>query len=301
MEPSYLKAFENGLLKERSELLSRMLHDCTLCPRNCHADRISGDTGICNTAEQAMVSSYMPHFGEESPISGTRGSGTIFFTNCNLLCNFCQNFDISHEGRGYAAGPRELAEMMLSLQELGCHNINFVTPTHVVPQILKALIPAIENGLRIPLVYNSGGYDTVSTLQMLEGIVDIYMPDFKFWSSDISQQTCNAPDYPEIARKAIMEMHRQTGPLMINSAGIAERGLLVRHLVMPGGLAGTESIMNFLAGEISTRTYVNIMPQYRPCGKSYEVAGIQRPISREEYIAAIGAARGAGLSRIDNE
>jgi putative pyruvate formate lyase activating enzyme len=301
MEPSYLKAFESGLLRERSELLSQMLHDCTLCPRNCHADRISGDTGTCNTAEQAMVSSYMPHFGEESPISGTRGSGTIFFTNCNLLCNFCQNFDISHEGRGYPAGPRELAEMMLSLQELGCHNINFVTPTHVVPQILKALIPAIENGLRIPLVYNSGGYDTVSTLQLLEGIIDIYMPDFKFWSPDISQKTCNAPDYPEIARKAIMEMHRQTGPLMINSTGVAERGLLVRHLVMPGGLAGTESVMGFLAREVSTLTYVNIMPQYRPCGKSYEVDGIQRPISREEYLAAISSARGAGLTRLDNE
>ena len=301
MEPSYLKAFENRILHERVELLTRALHDCTLCPRNCHADRISGDVGTCNTTDQAMVSSYMPHYGEESPISGTRGSGTIFFTNCNLLCSFCQNFDISHEGRGYTAGPRELADMMLSLQELGCHNINFVTPTHVVPQILQALIQSIENGLRIPLVYNSGGYDHVSTLELLDGIIDIYMPDFKFWDPDISQKTCDAEDYPEMARNAVREMHRQTGPLFINDAGIAERGLLVRHLVMPEGLAGTESIMRFLANKVSGETYVNIMPQYRPCGRSYEIAEIKRPITMKEYNDAIHAARRSGITRLDKE
>jgi len=301
MEPSYLEAFESGILKEKAELLTQALHDCTLCPRNCHADRKSGDTGICNTADQAMVSSYMPHFGEESPISGTRGSGTIFFTNCNLLCSFCQNFDISHEGRGYTIGPRELADMMLSLQELGCHNINFVTPSHVVPQILQALIPAIENGLHIPLVYNSGGYDHVSTLAFLDGIIDIYMPDFKFWDPDTSQKTCNAPDYPETARKAVLEMHRQKGPLVINDSGIARRGLLIRHLVMPGGLAGTEFVMHFLSKKVSDETYVNIMPQYRPCGKSYEMTGINRSISAGEYNDALDAARLSGLTRLDKE
>lgn len=298
MNPAYIEAFENGTLKERASLLTRSLHDCTLCPRHCHADRLSGDRGTCRTAGQAMVSNYMPHFGEEPPISGIRGSGTIFFTHCNLLCNFCQNFDISHEGRGYEAGPRELAEMMLSLQALGCHNINFVTPTHVVPQILKALIPAIECGLRIPLVYNSGGYDLVSTLEYLDGIFDIYMPDFKFWDPEVSRDTCNAPDYPEIAMKAIKEMHRQTGPLRMGPTGVAERGMLVRHLVMPGGLAETDQVMKFLADEVSSETYVNIMPQYRPCGRSHETKGIDRPISVSEFESATRAAREAGISRL---
>jgi putative pyruvate formate lyase activating enzyme len=243
----------------------------------------------------------MPHFGEESPISGVRGSGTIFFTNCNLLCKFCQNYDISHEGRGQAVGPRELADMMLTLQELGCHNINFVTPTHVVPQILQALTPAIEDGLRIPLVYNSGGYDRVSTLNILDGIFDIYMPDFKFWNVNIAKITCDAPDYPEVAGKAILEMNRQVGPLVISSSGVAERGLLVRHLVMPDDLAGTESVMRFLATKVSDKTYVNIMPQYRPCGRSHEVAGINRPITMGEFNNAIEAARRVGLTRMDKE
>jgi putative pyruvate formate lyase activating enzyme len=300
MEASYLKTFKSGALKARAEQLFQSLHDCTLCPRNCHADRISGDTGICETADRAVVSSFMPHFGEEFPISGVHGSGTIFFTNCNLLCNFCQNFDISHEGQGYEVGPMELARMMLSLQELGCHNINFVTPSHVVPQILQALIPAISNGLRIPLVYNSGGYDNVSTLKFLDGIFDIYMPDFKFWDFEFSQKTCNAPDYPEITKEALLEMHNQAGALIINKAGIAERGLLVRHLVMPGGLAGTGDIMKFLADDISQQTYVNIMPQYRPCGRSFEISEINRPISNAEFNYALEAARKAGLNRLDN-
>ncbi len=299
MEALYLTAYENGILKERCELLSNELHDCAICPRKCHADRISGDTGTCKTADLAMVSSCMPHHGEESPISGIRGSGTIFFTHCNLLCNFCQNFDISHEGRGQAVSARGLADMMLSLQELGCHNINFVTPSHVVPQILQALLLAVPEGLKIPLVYNSGGYDLVSTLEKLEGIIDIYMPDFKFWDENISLLTCNAPDYPEIAREAILEMHRQVGPLSISSSGIAERGLLVRHLVMPGDLAGTEKVMRFLAEEVSESTYVNIMPQYRPCGRSFEVPGIDRPISMEEFRTAQDQARKAGISRLD--
>ena len=299
MEASYLKSHREGTLKERAKDLYQDLRDCTLCPRNCHADRLSGDTGTCSTGEYAMVSSYMPHFGEESPISGTKGSGTIFFTHCNLLCNFCQNFDISHEGKGQPVTAHELAEMMISLQALGCHNINFVTPSHVVPQILQALILAVDHGLTIPLVYNSGGYDHVSTLRQLDGIFDIYMPDFKFWDPDIARETCSAPDYPEIAKQAIAEMHRQTGPLRINAFGIAEKGLLVRHLVMPGGTAGSNEVMNYLAKEISVDTYVNVMPQYRPCGRSWETPALHRPLQMPEFRAAINAALTAGITRLD--
>jgi putative pyruvate formate lyase activating enzyme len=241
----------------------------------------------------------MPHFGEESPISGSKGSGTIFFTHCNLLCNFCQNYDISHEGRGQPVTSLELAEMMLSLQVLGCHNINFVTPSHVVPQILQALVIAADNGLTVPLVYNSGGYDHVSTLKELEGIVDIYMPDFKFWDPENAKETCHAPDYPEIARKAIREMHRQTGPLAINSAGLAQRGLLVRHLVMPDGMAGTREVMNYLSKQISEETYVNIMPQYRPCGRAWESPSLRRALQMDEFRDAVKAALDAGLTRLD--
>jgi putative pyruvate formate lyase activating enzyme len=294
-----MQAFETGVLKDRTEILTNALRDCSLCPRNCHADRLSGDTGTCSTGEFAVVSSYNPHFGEESPISGTRGSGTIFFTHCNLLCSFCQNFDISHEGRGQAVSARELADMMLTLQATGCHNINFVTPTHVVPQILQALIHATRDGLNIPIVYNSGGYDRVETLKFLDGIVDIYMPDFKFWNSETAADTCKAPDYPVIARDALKEMYRQVGDLRIDPQGIAEKGLLIRHLVMPEGLAETKDIMEFIAGEISPETYVNIMPQYRPCGKAWENPLLNRPIQLEEYRQALQEALNAGLNRVD--
>ena len=213
MDPAYIETYKKGILKDRAIELNEALKCCNLCPRQCSVDRLSGETGTCKTGEFAMVSSYSPHFGEEAPLVGNHGSGTIFFTHCNLLCSFCQNFDISHEGRGRNVSDRELADMMLSLQALGCHNINFVTPSHVVPQILSALIPAIEAGLNIPLVYNSGGYDLPETLQSLEGIIDIYMPDFKFWDPTPAEATCDAPDYPEAAKKAIKEMHRQTGDL----------------------------------------------------------------------------------------
>jgi putative pyruvate formate lyase activating enzyme len=299
MEASYLQAHREGILKERAEHLFHELRDCTLCPRNCHADRLSGDTGTCKTGEQALVSSYMPHFGEEAPISGSKGSGTIFFTHCNLLCIFCQNYDISHEGRGQPVTSLELAEMMLTLQAMGCHNINFVTPSHVVPQILKALIIAADNGLTVPLVYNSGGYDRVSTLAQLDGIIDIYMPDFKFWDPEIARETCHAPDYPEIARMAIAEMHRQTGPLIINPSGLAERGLLVRHLVMPEGAAGTKEVMNYLAKEISEDTYVNVMPQYRPCGQAWSSPSLRRPLRMDEFREALNDALQAGITRLD--
>ena len=299
MEPSYIKAHKQGILKERTALLLRDLQDCNLCPRNCHADRLSGDTGICKTGEFAMVSSYMPHFGEESPISGIRGSGTIFFTHCNLLCNFCQNFDISHEGKGQAVSARELADMMLNLQAIGCHNINFVTPTHVVAQILQALTLAVGDGLHIPLVYNCGGYDQVSTLKQLDGIIDIYMPDFKFWDDNIAKVCCQAPDYPELARKAVSEMYRQVGDLKLNSEGLAERGLLVRHLVMPGVIAGTQKVMEFLYHEISPETYVNIMPQYRPCGHVRDNPLLSRSIEMKEFNEALQHATNAGITRLD--
>jgi putative pyruvate formate lyase activating enzyme len=247
-----------------------------------------------------MVSSYAPHFGEESPLVGLRGSGTIFFTHCNLLCIFCQNFDISHDGRGQEVTGKDLADFMIHLQDIGCHNINFVTPSHVVTQILSALEIAINNGLQVPLVFNTSAYDTVETLKLLDGIVDIYMPDFKFWNQETARQLSAAPDYPERARMAVKEMHRQVGDLQINDLGTAERGLLVRHLVMPEKLAGTGEIMHFLASEISANTYVNIMPQYRPCGSAFTVDKIARSITREEYYEALDAARKEGITRLDD-
>jgi putative pyruvate formate lyase activating enzyme len=299
MGPVYLQSYRNRTLKNKTEILKDRLKCCNLCPRNCKVDRLSGETGICKTGEYATVSSYNPHFGEESPLVGHHGSGTIFFTHCNLLCNFCQNYDISHLGYGKAVGDRILADMMLSLQALGCHNINFVTPTHVIPQILSALHLAVQDGLSVPLVYNSSGYDKVSTLRTLEGIIDIYMPDFKFWDPEISKLTCDAHDYPEIARNALKEMHRQVGDLVLNDIGIAERGLLIRHLVMPGNIAGTEQIMKFIAEEISVNTYVNIMPQYRPYGKAYENNLLKRPITHEEFFMAVSAAKQYGIRRLD--
>ncbi len=246
-----------------------------------------------------VISSYFPHFGEETPLVGRYGSGTIFISYCNLLCIYCQNYEISHLGEGREVSLEEFAQMMLSLQYVGCHNINIVTPTHVVPQILAALEIAIEGGLNIPLVYNTSGYEKVETLRLLDGIVDIYMPDFKYWDSQVAKKYSHAPDYPEVARKALKEMHRQVGNLKLNSNGIAEKGLLVRHLVLPHGLAGTKEIMEFIANEISPNTYVNIMPQYRPCGKAYQDSLINRPITMTEYREAIRIALKAGLTRLD--
>lgn len=298
-QPSYLELHRSGHLQERLEAARENLRCCTLCPRECRVDRLAGETGVCNTAEQAWVSSFNAHFGEESPLVGSGGSGTIFFTHCNLLCVFCQNYEISHLGEGRPVTAEQLAAVMLELQKNGCHNINFVTPSHVVAQILEALPPAVESGLRLPLVYNSGGYDKVETLRLLEGIVDIYMPDFKFWDSEVARSACNAPDYPERARSALREMHRQVGDLVIDEDGIARRGLLVRHLVMPQGMAGTSEIMQFIAGEISTETYVNIMRQYRPCGRAAETAELADYPTPAEFDAALESARRAGIHRLD--
>lgn len=296
--PAYIEAYKSGMLQQRAEEAFRRLDDCDLCPRNCRVNRNEGELGICKTGRQARVASYAPHFGEEAPLVGTFGSGTIFFTNCNLGCSFCQNFDISHEGFGAEVSNAHLARIMINLQHLGCHNINFVTPSHIIPQILSALVIAVKNGLSIPLVYNTSGYDEAGSIRLLEGIVDIYMPDFKFWNPETARQTCNARDYPEKARLAIKEMHRQVGDLEIVN-GKAVRGLLVRHLVLPDDLAGTQMIMNFINREISPATYINIMDQYRPCGEAFETEHLDRGITQQEYQYAVSAAVKAGLHRLD--
>lgn len=296
-QPAYIETKEKGLLRDKINKARHLLKSCEICPRACKVDRLSGELGYCSTGEDAVVSSFNAHFGEEPPLVGAFGSGTIFFTHCNLKCNFCQNYDISHEGSGDECGLGQLAGMMLILQNNGCHNINFVTPTHVVPQILAALDMAIDGGLRIPLVYNTSGYDKVETLKLLEGVIDIYMPDFKFWDPAIAKQTCNAPDYPEVAAKAVVEMHRQVGDLQIDENGIATRGLLVRHLVMPSGIAGTREVMSFIATHVSKNTYVNIMDQYRPCGKALHVEELARCVSPAEFKKAVEEAKTAGISR----
>jgi putative pyruvate formate lyase activating enzyme len=298
-KPAYLQAHETGELSRKTDAALQMLSDCVVCPRECHVDRASGATGVCQTGRRAWVSSYNPHYGEEAPLVGRGGSGTIFFTHCNLRCNFCQNYDISHEGQGETVGARLLAQMMLALQTAGCHNINFVTPSHVVPQILEALPEAIQGGLKVPLVYNSSAYDQIATLRLLEGIVDIYMPDFKFWEAAIAETTCDASDYPEVACKALREMHRQVGDLVLDAGGVAQRGLLVRHLVLPQDAANTGRIMRFIAEEISPDTYVNVMSQYRPCGRASEVEVLNRPLTAAEYRTALQIARDAGLKRLD--
>jgi putative pyruvate formate lyase activating enzyme len=246
-----------------------------------------------------MISSFSPHFGEEAPLVGRHGSGAIFITKCNLLCVFCQNWETSHLGEGEEISLEQFAMVMLYLQNMGCHNINFVTPTHVVPQILEALSIAIEGGLCVPLVYNTGGYDSIETIKLLDGIFDIYLPDFKYWDEEVAIRLSKSPGYPEIAGQAIKEMHRQVGDLTVDSSGIAQRGLLVRHLVLPDGLAGPRDVMRFLAREISPNTYVNIMDQYRPCGEAYKYPPIDRLITAEEYREAITMAGEEGITRLD--
>ncbi|KPJ78512.1 MAG: radical SAM protein [Deltaproteobacteria bacterium SG8_13] len=299
MIPAYIETIEKGLLRERIVKARKILKSCSLCPRRCGVDRLSGETGICKTAAKACISSFNPHFGEEAPLVGTRGSGTIFFTHCNLMCVFCQNYDISHQGYGQEAESEQLAAVMLELQRSGCHNINFVTPTHVVPQILEALEIAVEAGLRVPLVYNSGGYDRVSTLRLLDGVVDIYMPDFKFWDEKVAADACDAPDYPQVARRAIIEMHRQVGDLVIDESGVASRGVLIRHLVLPAKLAGTREGMRFIAGSVSPDSYVNIMAQYRPCGRADEVEGLDDYPTTSDHTEAVRAAKEEGIRRLD--
>ncbi len=298
-EPCYIQTWETGLLQEKIRQAAEVLQSCTLCPRKCRVNRKTGEKGICRTTDQAFVYGYHAHFGEEAPLVGRYGSGTIFFTHCNLKCNFCQNFEISHKGAGKQVSDMQLADMMLKLQNEGCHNINFVTPSHVVAQILPAVQLAAERGLKLPLVYNSSAYDAVETLRILDGVIDIYMPDFKFWDPRTSDITCGAPDYPDVARKAILEMHRQVGDLVMDASGPAKRGLLIRHLVMPDGLTETGEIIKFIATKISANTYVNVMPQYHPSGDIGSIKSLRRQITPKEHAKALQYALEAGLTRID--
>ena len=300
MPPAYLALHESGELARRAAAAVERLACCQGCPRRCSANRSADETGLCQTGRLARVASFNLHFGEEDPLVGAGGSGTIFFAGCNLLCAFCQNHDISHTVAGATpVAPNQLAYIMLQLQEAGAHNVNLVTPSHVVPQVLEALVLAADQGLRLPLVYNSSGYDAPETLALLDGVVDIYMPDAKFWDAEPAARYCAAPDYPERAREAIAAMHAQVGDLALDERGVATRGLLVRHLVMPGGRAGTAAWMRFLAG-LSPATYVNVMDQYRPCGRAGEFPEIARGVSATEYALALDAAREAGLTRLDD-
>ena len=300
-EPAYLGLHRSGELKERAQKAVESLADCRVCPRDCGVDRLANKTATCKTGRYVLVSSHFPHLGEEDPLRGWRGSGTIFFTQCNLGCVFCQNFDISQMSSGVETRPDRLAEMMLELQFMGCHNINFVTPEHVVPQVLEALVLAVEAGLRLPIVYNTSAYDSMDSLKLLDGVVDIYMPDFKIWDNEKSLKYLKAKDYPESARRAIKEMHRQVGVLKMDEKGIAKRGVLIRHLVMPDNAAGTQQIMEWLAEKCSPDTYVNIMAQYHPAGKvnRNKYQEINRRVRPHEMEAAYNAAKDAGLWRFD--
>lgn len=302
--PSYL-ALSREEWRRRVEQARAMLADCRACPRDCGVNRLEDRYAACKTGRYALVSSYFPHFGEEDCLRGWNGSGTIFFAHCNLRCVFCQNYDISQAIKPHKAPPghppEAIAAMMLELQELGCHNINLVTPEHVVPQIVEALAIAVEHGLRLPIVYNTSAYDRLESLRLLKGIVDIYMPDFKFWSTERSRRYMKAADYPEHARTAIKEMHRQVGDLELDDEGLARRGLLIRHLVMPGCLNETRAILEWIARELGPNTYINLMDQYYPAGRVNGITfpELNRRLSPDEYAEALHIAAELGLHRLD--
>lgn len=306
-EPAYLALARRGELGRRVEGALAELADCRACPRNCGVDRLADETAACHTGRHAVVASAFPHFGEEDCLRGWQGSGTIFFSLCNLRCVFCQNWDISQQREGRTATAEEIADLALELQEAGCHNINFVTPEHVAPQVIEAIAAAVPRGLRLPIVYNTSAYDALSSLRLLDGLIDIYMPDFKFWRPETALRLARAKDYPERAREAILAMHRQVGPLRFGPDGLAKRGLLVRHLVMPGQLEEAEAIFRWLAEEVSPDTYVNVMGQYRPTYQVGEIShdgtakhqDIARRPAGGEMQAAFEAAHRAGLWRLD--
>jgi putative pyruvate formate lyase activating enzyme len=301
--PAYLKTYEEGRLRQKAEEALDLLRRCTVCPRNCRVNRLAGRTATCRSGRYASVTSACPHHGEEDCLRGRNGSGTIFFTGCNLRCVFCQNYAISQVGRGEPVNPHELALMMLQLQEAGCHNINLVTPEHVVPQVLEGLVIAVERGLRLPLVYNTSAYDGFDSLRLLDGVVDIYMPDFKLWDSQLALKYLLARDYPETARRSIRTMHEQVGELKVGEDGVALRGILVRHLVMPGLPEETQAIMCWLAGEVSRDTYVNVMDQYHPAWKVKthdQYAELNRPLTRSEFTQALSDSRQTGLWRFES-
>lgn len=298
-EPAYVKLLETGELQRRIEQAYHRLSDCDICARECRVNRLEGEIGKCCVGKRAKISSSGPHLGEENPLRGWRGSGAIFFTRCNLNCQYCQNYDISQSDAGYEIEPEDLAVIMVELQSYGCHNINFVSPSHVVPQILASLLVAGKAGLRLPLVYNTGGYDSLETLQLLDGVIDIYMPDMKYADEQIALQYSKIPDYPQVNQAAVCEMHRQVGDLQVDEQGLARRGLLVRHLVLPNNLAGTAWIIKFLAEEISTNTYLNLMDQYRPAYRAMNYPELNRRNTHQEYSFAIQTAHEAGLYRLD--
>ncbi|MGE4560406.1 MAG: radical SAM protein [Desulfobulbus sp.] len=294
------KLFENGQLQQRAEAARKSLSCCTLCPRQCRVNRLAGEVGVCRTGAKARIASYGPHFGEEAPLVGSHGSGTIFLAGCSLGCCFCQNYDISQGDEPVGeVSAAEFAAIMLALQSMGCHNINLVTPSHVVPQILEALVSALEGGLDLPLVYNCSGYESLETLTLLDGVVDIYMPDAKFREPETAARFTGAPDYPRRMRESLPEMQRQVGTLVIGEDGCARSGLLIRHLLMPGMLEETKAILRFIAGHLPIDTYFNLMGQYHPCGRARDYSEIDRVISGEEYQEALEYAHKQGLTRID--
>ncbi len=295
--PSYINLYEKGELNNRIHLLKEFIRECRLCPRECRVNRLNGEVGVCQAGAELMVSNAFPHFGEEPPLVGYHGSGTIFLTHCNLRCIFCQNYDISHLESGERTTFSDMAHIMVRLQELGCHNINFVTPTHYVPQIVASLPEAVEKGLRLPIVYNCSGYESIEVIRLLQGIVDIYMPDAKYMDEKYAKRFSNAPDYPEVIKGVLKEMHGQVGDLAINANGIAERGLLIRHLVMPNKVTSSEAVLRFIAEEISVHSYVNIMDQYRPEYQAHDYPEINRRITHQEYLEAIQWAKHYRLYR----
>lgn len=300
--PAYLALLQKGQLQARVEQAYRHLQDCDLCARYCHVNRRETVEGaVCRTGERAVVNSFGPHHGEEDPLRGSNGSGTIFFSWCSLRCVYCQNWEISQKGMGYEVEPEELADIMLKLQSQGCHNINLVTPSHVVAQIIAAVHIASSRGLHLPLVYNTGGYDSPEALALLDGIIDIYMPDMKYGDSTMARKYSKVRNYVEVNFSAVKEMHRQVGDLRLDERGIAQRGLLVRHLVLPGHLAGTEAVLAFLAKEISTNTYLNLMDQYHPCYRAAENPPLDRRLTSAEYQEALMVAEKYGLTRLDHE
>jgi len=298
-EPSYIGLYESGALDERIRELYEILESCELCPRKCGKNRLKGEEGFCRSGRELIVSSYGPHFGEEEPLVGTRGSGTIFLTNCNLRCVYCQNYEISHLGIGREVSTERAAEMMIELQRRGCHNINLVTPTHFTPQIARSIKDAIKKGLRLPIVYNCGGYENVETIKLLEGIVDIYMPDIKYSSEEPAKKYSDAPDYFDRCRESVEEMYRQVGDLKTDE-GIACRGLLIRHLILPNDLAGSKEVLRFVSG-LSKDSYVNIMDQYRPEGEAWDYEELGRRPTRKEFYRAMEMAKEFGLHRFSKE
>jgi len=295
--PAYARIGSDELAA-RAAALRDLMRSCRLCPRRCAADRLAGELGVCRTGAAPIVSSHGPHFGEEAPLVGRHGSGTIFLTNCNLRCIFCQNYDISQLGQGREVTLNQLARMMVDLQERGCHNINWVTPTHQAPMLVEAIRLAREEGLHLPIVYNCGGYESLEALRLLDGIVDIYMPDAKYGDNEAGERLSGAPDYWDRCREALAEMHRQVGDLQIDDRGVAARGLLVRHLVLPENMAKTAAVMQYLAS-LSRDTYVNVMAQYHPQHAARDVRAIARPLTREEFRRAVREALDAGLHRLD--